>query len=87
MGVLAVTFLAIGNFILVARVVVVDPATGARLGGVRQFGKDHGHSSNLLRLCAEVLEAIWLWAPALGVTCVWRGPGSFTGWCSGRGWP
>lgn len=69
--------LAIETSTPVARVVVVDPRTGARLGGTEAAA--HRHSSNLLRLCAEVLQAAALSVPALGAIACGAGPGSFTG--------
>ena len=69
--------LAIETSTPVARVVVVDPRTGARLGGAEAAAQRH--SSNLLRLCAEVLEAAALSVPALGAIACGAGPGSFTG--------
>jgi tRNA threonylcarbamoyladenosine biosynthesis protein TsaB len=69
--------LAIETSTPIARVVVVDRRTGARLAGAQ--AEAVRHSSNLLRLCAEVMEAARLSVPALGAIACGAGPGSFTG--------
>lgn len=69
--------LAIETSTPVARVVIVDPRTRARLAGADAAASRH--SSNLLRLCAEALEAAHVRVPALGAIACGAGPGSFTG--------
>lgn len=58
-------------------VALVDRETGA-LGPARQAVSER-HSSNLLRLCAEVMEEAGVAVPALGGIACGGGPGSFTG--------
>ena len=69
--------LAIETSTPVTRVVVVDPGTGSRIAGAEAVSERH--SSNLLRLCAQVMEEAGLAISALGAIACGAGPGSFTG--------
>jgi tRNA threonylcarbamoyladenosine biosynthesis protein TsaB len=69
--------LAIETSTQVARVVLVDPQTGARRGAAHAVAERH--SSNLLRLCAEVIEKVGVPVSGLGAIACGAGPGSFTG--------
>lgn len=69
--------LAIETSTTVARVVVVDGASGARLAGAEAAAERH--SSNLLRLCVETTEEARVSVAALGAIACGAGPGSFTG--------
>lgn len=69
--------LAIETSTPVTRVVILDPRTGARRAAAEAVAERH--SSNLLRLCAEVTEKAGVAIPALGGIACGAGPGSFTG--------
>ncbi len=69
--------LAIETSTPVTRVVVLDFATGSRRAAAEAVAERH--SSNLLRLCAEVTEKAGVAISALGGIACGAGPGSFTG--------
>jgi tRNA threonylcarbamoyladenosine biosynthesis protein TsaB len=69
--------LAIETSTPVARVVVVDQPTGNTLAAAEAVAERH--SSNLLRLCAEVTLRAGVAVTRLGAIACGRGPGSFTG--------
>jgi tRNA threonylcarbamoyladenosine biosynthesis protein TsaB len=61
----------------VARVAVVDSETGTLLAAAEAIAERH--SSNLLRLCAEVTEKVGVSIASLEAIACGSGPGSFTG--------
>ena len=69
--------LAIETSTVVARVVVLEMSTGARLAAAEAVAERH--SSNLLRLCVETTEKAGVAIVGLGGIACGRGPGSFTG--------
>jgi tRNA threonylcarbamoyl adenosine modification protein YeaZ len=69
--------LAIETSTVVARVAVLEMATGARLAAAEALAERH--SSNLLRLCVETTEKAGVAIVRLGGIACGRGPGSFTG--------
>jgi tRNA threonylcarbamoyladenosine biosynthesis protein TsaB len=69
--------LAIETSTQVARVVLVDPRTGVRCAAAHAAAERH--SSNLLRLCAQVIEEVGVAVSGLGAIACGAGPGSFTG--------
>ena len=69
--------LAIETSTLVARVVLLDARTGARLAGAEAMAERH--SSNMLRLCVEVTARAGLRLGEVGAIACGAGPGSFTG--------
>jgi tRNA threonylcarbamoyladenosine biosynthesis protein TsaB len=71
------SILAIETSTSVARVAVVDQRTGIRLAAAEAMAERH--SSNLLRLCAEVTQKAGVAVASLGAIACGRGPGSFTG--------
>jgi tRNA threonylcarbamoyladenosine biosynthesis protein TsaB len=72
--------LAIETATPTTRVALVDARTGALLATASaSVAPSERHSSNLLRLCVEVMEARGVAVPGLaGIACD-AGPGSFTG--------